>query len=49
MSTTTDIAQANRDEAIADFFKVVTGLLRLCKPLIETAVKEKNSARNPRK
>jgi hypothetical protein len=38
-----------RDNAIADFFRAATELLRLCKPLVETAIKEKLDEMKPRK
>jgi hypothetical protein len=31
---------SERDRRIADFFKALTELIELCKPLIEAAVKE---------
>lgn len=34
------LSSAERDTAIADFFKVLTGLGKLCEPLLKAAVKD---------
>ena len=44
---TTDYA-AERDKRVADFFKVLTELLELCKPLVERAVKEQQQKEKKR-
>ena len=38
----------DRDRRIADFFKVLTELLELCKPLVERAVKEQQQKEKKR-